>query len=142
MDYENRPIINATPKHLDRIKLKTNKSIGMDCYLFGAGYSDSHRSLAYNLGRQIQQHQLKHKLVYTGPIEVIKPYQLARVLETSKINGNHPTRRFKDYSGDLGDIGITVKESFQSALKLYESKYGYYPRFIVVMLITPKNISV
>ena len=124
MDYEHRSFLRTGDGHIDRIKLKENKLIGNSYYFFGAYSKDDHYDIAPRLAAQIKQHQLIHKLVYTGLSNAVKPFQLARVLEVAEIHGSHPTRRFKDYSGTTFPlIGLDVRNAYLSVLQAYEAKY-------------------
>jgi len=129
---------------MDKLRLKQNKLNTRDYYLIGKTFNSDIIEARYKATQGLRDSGRAYRVLYCGTVTGIKPYTINRVLAGPPDHFWFKGTDFLDYLNPLPEInphrGIGWKESWLSALRLWEQRFGYFPAHIFVLEIEAKNL--
>jgi len=126
---------------LDKLKLKDNKLINASFYLFGCLLEQDLKDVRFQATKALKQAGRAYKVIYSGTITGIKPNTLTRILAVPQKVESYKPINYLDYlnPNPNNHIGISLEESFKSAIQVYKIKYSYFSAYILILQIENKD---
>lgn len=129
---------------LDKLLLKDNRLIYSKFYLFGSTFKSTLSENQYFAIKALNENNRIYKLLYSGAAIGIRPYQLVRILASTLDKKELTGNNYKDYlleEDDSDQTGLSIKASYNTAIKKFENLYGYFPAYVMILQIQDKPIK-